>query len=654
MLNELTQLSVTDNVISTSNPSDRETMIDGDVIDLIRNFSEDRKREIQQKMGVVCTFGYVMCAIGLCLAGLCVVLFNLVGDISLSAYRLGASFSLCVCVFGVLTFTSVNYEDYDFDELANASCTIRFFLFLAVILFCTLSASIPPYVGFISVLIALPLVIRTNVVNRRIKFSALFVVNLFLMPWGFFPWLFRAAIYTKYIDLDSGVLLSNNYFGEILNDDRIIPAWWVAGGVCLLWAISGPYVWWHLCRHTITWKEDRPISLHSEGVMVACYIWLVGCGTTLVVMGVGIHLTVGRPLALIMSFNLGLVYLVPYTVLRIIGREHVFQYVARVLDTHHNRIQRDGAFIAELLDRDYVSVGQNYWLRKDVDDERYDERDQRRFWRIGHVSNVNIDSFTVVSPAEDRSDDKIEDINVAASKYTDEDLKEYTQNMRCIEWTSITEELLTKSPREITTDEERRATYSMSRAIRKGELIDFFISHSWNDDGKKKYEELSKFANAFRSTHARYPTFWLDKVCIDQGNMALGLRSLAINVTACRKMLLFMGSTYVTRLWCIWELSTLFAFSKHYGSTNRIEYIFMADEKKIITDLANFNLAASKCWDPNEEYKLKRIISGVGRREFEEKIQAEGQRKLNAMNSKLKPLKRDSSNLSGDWLTQLV
>ena len=54
-----------------------------------------------------------------------------------------------------------------------------------------------------------------------------------------------------------------------------------------------------------------------------------------------------------------------------------------------------------------------------------------------------------------------------------------------------------------------------------------------------------------------------DKVCIDQNNIRDGLKVLPVNVMACNKMLVLCGETYVQRLWCAWELFTLFSFQSH-------------------------------------------------------------------------------------------
>ena len=53
---------------------------------------------------------------------------------------------------------------------------------------------------------------------------------------------------------------------------------------------------------------------------------------------------------------------------------------------------------------------------------------------------------------------------------------------------------------------------------------DFFISHSWSDDATLKYAKLQQVADEFEAENGRPPTFWLDKVCIDQSAIGDALR----------------------------------------------------------------------------------------------------------------------------------
>ncbi len=95
--------------------------------------------------------------------------------------------------------------------------------------------------------------------------------------------------------------------------------------------------------------------------------------------------------------------------------------------------------------------------------------------------------------------------------------------------------------------------YALSVPCELG-AIDFFVSHSWSDDADAKFAHLSAVAAEFQQEHGREPIFWLDKVCIDQGNIAKALRCLPVFVFSCNRLLVLVGTTYSTRLWCVWEL----------------------------------------------------------------------------------------------------
>jgi len=83
---------------------------------------------------------------------------------------------------------------------------------------------------------------------------------------------------------------------------------------------------------------------------------------------------------------------------------------------------------------------------------------------------------------------------------------------------------------------------------------DFFVSHSWRDSPELKWAALQKVAAAFEAEYGREPTLWIDKYCIDQANITSSLRYLPVYVAMSRKVLLLLGDSYFTRLWCVWEL----------------------------------------------------------------------------------------------------
>jgi hypothetical protein len=165
-------------------------------------------------------------------------------------------------------------------------------------------------------------------------------------------------------------------------------------------------------------------------------------------------------------------------------------------------------------------------------------------------------------------------------------------------------------------EKEKKTIFNISKHViirRESDKIDYFISHSWEDDSKIKCEVLRLFSEDFKNKNGRYPTFWFDKVCIDQNDPSNGIAVLPINIGACKKMLVLMSDTYLKRLWCVWELFTLFTFSNKEIAMERLEFtnIFDSDDT-----LISFELEEAFCENPNEDLKLRSVINNIGEKRF--------------------------------------
>ena len=141
---------------------------------------------------------------------------------------------------------------------------------------------------------------------------------------------------------------------------------------------------------------------------------------------------------------------------------------------------------------------------------------------------------------------------------------------------------------------------------------DFFISHSWSDDATLKYAKLQQVADEFEAENGRPPTFWLDKVCIDQSAIGDALRCLPVFEMACQKLLVLNGETYTSRLWCVWELYTFFAISSDM-SRMQIEFLSAGDN---VNGLSGFDVANAHCFDAADEARLRGIIEAGGADRF--------------------------------------
>jgi len=126
---------------------------------------------------------------------------------------------------------------------------------------------------------------------------------------------------------------------------------------------------------------------------------------------------------------------------------------------------------------------------------------------------------------------------------------------------------------------------------------------------------LRKFAKEFHDDHGRYPTFWLDKVCIDQSNPDDAIAVLPINIGACKSLLILMSPTYLSRLWCVWELLTLFTFCNKEIALQRLHILPVCEEKELgglLSQFDAFDWNNAHCFAPNEEFKMRQIMNNIG------------------------------------------
>ena len=127
---------------------------------------------------------------------------------------------------------------------------------------------------------------------------------------------------------------------------------------------------------------------------------------------------------------------------------------------------------------------------------------------------------------------------------------------------------------------------------------------------------------------------WLDnsvsllQVCIDQNDIGNGLKVLPVNVMACNKVLVLCGDTYTSRLWCMWELCTLFSFSSMQQALQSVVVETLQDgeatREGFIEELQAYRFTDAECYDPNEEAKILQVIQTVGAHRFNTRIRNMG------------------------------
>lgn len=140
--------------------------------------------------------------------------------------------------------------------------------------------------------------------------------------------------------------------------------------------------------------------------------------------------------------------------------------------------------------------------------------------------------------------------------------------------------------------------------------VDIFLSHSWHDDGARKWRRLAEYCAGFRARHQREPLLWLDKACIDQTDIEKSLLCLPVYLSGCSELVVLPGETYARRLWCVMEIYT---FLKMGGSVDRIQILPLDGVLTRKGLFAGFDVRKADCYKPEDKQAMLAIIeAGFG------------------------------------------
>merc|ERR1712048_712371 len=87
------------------------------------------------------------------------------------------------------------------------------------------------------------------------------------------------------------------------------------------------------------------------------------------------------------------------------------------------------------------------------------------------------------------------------------------------------------------------------------------------------------------------------------------------------------GATYLSRLWCVWELCTAMAFvpREHVADCVHLMKVTTDPQEDLVSRLKTFQISDAHCYDPNEESRVRRVIQAIGAERFEQKIRDLGE-----------------------------
>jgi hypothetical protein len=238
-----------------------------------------------------------------------------------------------------------------------------------------------------------------------------------------------------------------------------------------------------------------------------------------------------------------------------------------------------------------------------LDDVTYSESDSDYQSYIDNQRNSD-DQDKAITFVDEVHDDFYNDWENSQVKYFDSQKK-------------LLSGLFAHSPRELSDSEQHSIDLNkLASFLSDDQRIDYFISHHWITDNSlimKKVTNFKEFINTKKNENV-YPTFWFDKVCIDQSpenNISDSISLLPLYMSRCDKFLILLNRTYFTRLWCLWELFVLFAFESPEDALKRIEIVYVEEDVNIHNATANFSFEDAECFCPREKKTLLFIFENI-------------------------------------------
>lgn len=149
-------------------------------------------------------------------------------------------------------------------------------------------------------------------------------------------------------------------------------------------------------------------------------------------------------------------------------------------------------------------------------------------------------------------------------------------------------------------NEPDAALRQLTQPARLGE-VHAFLTHSWHDCPKEKWDGLAHWLDKFRKKHKKRAKLWIDKFCIDQDAIADNLQCLPVFLSGCQLLLMSPGSTYLQRLWCVMEI---FIFLEMGSKPSQLVFTDVRLAERLSDEMNSFDVRNAECFVASDSQRL--------------------------------------------------
>lgn len=165
---------------------------------------------------------------------------------------------------------------------------------------------------------------------------------------------------------------------------------------------------------------------------------------------------------------------------------------------------------------------------------------------------------------------------------------------------------------------------SLSQPLAPGETIDYFVSHSWEDNwldgddgqatmhGMEKAMVLLAVTSRFEKRHGRKPRLWVSKFC-DSGSTSHEMKHMPIIMMVCDRVLMLYSDTFTTRLWCLYETYIAYSMARNgsQSASDRVDIINLgctAADNMCVPKIHQRTFKQASCTNKMDTLKLFRLF----------------------------------------------
>ena len=152
---------------------------------------------------------------------------------------------------------------------------------------------------------------------------------------------------------------------------------------------------------------------------------------------------------------------------------------------------------------------------------------------------------------------------------------------------------------------------------------------------------LTEVCGMFEAVHGREPTVWIDKFCIDQLNIDESLLYLPVFASASRSVLVAVGSSYFSRLWCVWEMFVLSHCTDNFSNV-----VFWPLSGCDTSQLGGFSAKDVGCFKAEDKGKILSVIDSLngGISQFEQVVRQDVLTAVHEAAGRFEPTGGDSTS----------